>query len=53
MTVKAGVSALLEGKLDAMKTEFSTALYEKAVEKLEEKKIVVAKNYLGLSEAKK
>lgn len=47
MTVKAGIKAIQEGKLDVMKTEITGALMEKAIVKLEERKMVVAKNFLG------
>lgn len=47
MSVKEAIKAINEGQLDTMKTEFNKALMEKAITKLEEKKIEVAKNYLG------
>lgn len=47
MSIKAAIDALQAGKLDAMKQQFSSTLTEKAINKLEEKKIQVAKNYLG------
>lgn len=37
----------MEGNLDAMRTNFSNALSTKAVEKLEERKIEIAKSYFG------
>lgn len=37
----------MEGNLDGMRAEFSNALSTKAVEKLEERKIEIAKNYFG------
>lgn len=47
MSIKAAIQYILENKLDNMKTEFAAALSEKAVQKLEEKKIDIAKNYFG------
>lgn len=47
MSVNKALDSILEGKLDEMRTEFSNALSTKAVEKLEERKIEIAKNYFG------
>lgn len=47
MSVNKALDSILEGKLDAMRTEFSNAMSTKAVEKLEERKIKIAENYFG------
>jgi hypothetical protein len=47
MTIKNALNNILEGNLDAMRQNFSSALTTKAVEKLEERKIEIAKNYFG------
>lgn len=47
MSIKNALSNILEGNLDAMRQNFSASLTEKAVQKLEEKKIDIAKNYFG------
>ena len=47
MSVNKALNNILEGKLDEMRTNFSTTLSTKAVEKLEERKIEIAKNYFG------
>jgi len=47
MTVKAAIAALHEGKLDIMKQQFNAALTDKAIGKLEERKIEVGKTFLG------
>ena len=47
MSVNKALDSILAGKLDEMRTEFSNALATKAVEKLEERKIDIAKNYFG------
>lgn len=47
MSVNKALDSILEGKLDAMRTEFSNALSTKAVEKLEERKIEIAQAYFG------
>jgi hypothetical protein len=47
MSVNKALNNILEGKLDEMRTNFSNALSTKAVEKLEERKIEIAKNYFG------
>jgi uncharacterized protein affecting Mg2+/Co2+ transport len=47
MSIKNALSNILEGNLDAMRQNFSFALTEKAVQKLEEKKINIAQNYFG------
>lgn len=49
MSIKTAVKYIMEGKLDQMKSELNTALSEKAVQKLEEKKVEIAKNYFGQS----
>ena len=47
MSAKAGIKAIHEGKLDVMRNEINSALMEKAITKLEEKKIDIAKTFLG------
>jgi hypothetical protein len=47
MSVNKALDSVLAGKLDEMRTNFSSALTAKAVEKLEERKIEIAKNYFG------
>ena len=47
MTIKNALNNILEGNLDSMRQNFSAALTTKAVEKLEERKIEIAKNYFG------
>lgn len=47
MSIKQALNNILEGNLDAMRQNLSSTLTEKAVQKLEEKKIDIAKNYFG------
>lgn len=47
MSVNKALDSVLAGKLDEMRTQFSNALSTKAVEKLEERKIEIAKSYFG------
>jgi hypothetical protein len=47
MSIKEAINNIMENNLDAMRQNFSAALTEKAVQKLEEKKIDIAKNYFG------
>jgi len=47
MSIKKALDSILEGNLDDMRQNFSSALTTKAVEKLEERKIEIAKNYFG------
>lgn len=47
MSIKNAVLNILEGNLDSMRQNFSSAISEKAVQKLEERKIEIAKNYFG------
>jgi hypothetical protein len=47
MHIKEGIKNLSEKKLEKMKQSFNNALSEKAVQKLEEKKIDIAKSYFG------
>lgn len=49
MSIKAALNNILEGNLDEMRQNFSSALTTKAVEKLEERKIEIAKNYFAES----
>ena len=47
MSIKRALDNILEGNLDEMRQNFSSSLTTKAVEKLEERKIDIAKNYFG------
>lgn len=47
MSINKALQSIMEGNLDAMRTNFSNALSTKAVEKLEERKIEIAKSYFG------
>lgn len=47
MSIKKALDSILEGNLDEMRQNFSSALTTKAVEKLEERKIDIAKSYFG------
>lgn len=47
MSVNKALQNILEGKLDDMRSNFSSALSTKAVEKLEERKIEIAQAYFG------
>jgi hypothetical protein len=47
MSVNKALHSILEGKLDDMRSNFSSALSTKAVEKLEERKIDIAQKYFG------
>lgn len=45
--VKNAISSIVDGKLDEMRKNLGSALTEKAVKKLEEKKVAIAKSYFG------
>jgi arsenate reductase-like glutaredoxin family protein len=47
MSIKKALDNILEGNLDEMRSNFSSALSTKAVEKLEERKIEIAQKYFG------
>jgi hypothetical protein len=47
MTIKKALDNILEGNLDEMRQNFSSALTTKAVERLEERKINIAQSYFG------
>lgn len=47
MAVNKAVDYMFEKNLDKMREEISATLSEKAVEKLEEKKIDIAQGYFG------
>ena len=47
MSVQKALDNILENKLDEMRTNFSSAITTKAVEKLEERKIKIAETYFG------
>lgn len=53
MYIKEALGNIIEKRLDLMKENFGSALTEKALEKLEERKIEIAQNYFAhLSEGK-
>lgn len=45
--IKEAINNIIDKKLDLMKENLQSALAEKAVQKLEEKKIHIAKSYFG------
>lgn len=45
--IKEAIQNIRDKKLDLMKENFTAALSEKAVQKLEEKKIEIAQSYFG------
>lgn len=47
MHIKEAIKNVGDKKLESMKKNFNNAITEKAVEKLEEKKIDIAKSYFG------
>jgi hypothetical protein len=47
MSIDKALDCVLENNLDAMRTHFTNALSTKAVEKLEERKMEIAKSYFG------
>lgn len=47
MHIKEAINNIKEKKLEQMKENFNAAMTEKAVQKLEEKKIEIAKSYFG------
>ncbi len=49
MWIKKALENILENNLDEMRQNFSSALTTKAVEKLEERKIEISKNYFGFT----
>lgn len=51
--IKHAFKNILENKLDDMRQNFSSALSERAMQKLEEKKIAVAQNYFAKPSPKK
>lgn len=46
-TIKEALNRILENDLDGMKNAFNAAISERAVGKLEERKIEIASNYFG------
>lgn len=46
--IKEAIVNIQEGNLEQMRQNFTTALAQKAVEKLEEKKLEIASNYFGI-----
>lgn len=47
MTIKKAFKNIMENNLDKMRENFNSVLNTKAVQKLEEKKTVIAKSYFG------
>lgn len=47
MSIKKAIDNILEGNLEQMRENFSNTLSTKAVEKLEEKKVEIARHYFG------
>jgi hypothetical protein len=47
--IKEALDHILDNDLDGMRAAFSNALTNKAVERLDEKKIEIASNYFGLN----
>jgi len=47
MYIKEALENILDKKLDLMKENFQAALTEKAIEKIEDRKIEIAANYFG------
>lgn len=47
MQIQEAIKNIREKKLEQMKENFNSAITSKVVEKLEEKKIEIAKNYFG------
>lgn len=50
MSIENAIINIMENNLDAMRANFSVALSEKAVQKLDERKKEIAENYFGLNE---
>lgn len=48
MYIQKAIASISEKKLDEMKQNFSAAITQKAVERLEERKIEIAQNYFGM-----
>jgi len=51
MSVQKAIKSIISNNLDEMKTNFNASLTTKAVEKLEERKIVMAQQYFGQKKA--
>lgn len=47
MSIQKAIQNIRQKNLDEMKSNFQAALTEKAVQKLEEKKVTIAQNYFG------
>lgn len=47
MSIKDALNNIMEKNLDSMRQNFSNVLTTKAVERLEEKKIDIARSYFG------
>lgn len=50
MNIENAIINIMENNLDDMRANFSAALSEKAVQKLDERKQEMAKSYFGLGE---
>lgn len=53
MSVEKAIINIMENNLDSMRANFSAALSEKAVQKLDERKQEIGKSYFGLNSNKK
>lgn len=49
MSIQKAIQNIRQKNLDEMRNNLQSALTEKAVQKLEEKKVVIAQNYFGKS----
>lgn len=47
MSIKTAIKAATEGRLEDMREAFKAELDKKAAQKLEEKKVEIAKNFIG------
>lgn len=47
MSIKDALQNILDNKLDTMRDNFSNVLTTKAVERLEERKVEIARGYFG------
>lgn len=46
-TIKEALNRILENDLDGMRNAFNAAITERAVDKLEERKVQIASSYFG------
>lgn len=49
MYIQKAIANIAEKRLDEMKENFSAAITEKAVQRLEERKIEIAQSYFGVT----